>query len=578
MCDIKGNNTNKYDILCHVCLSSNRKLSVLGEFDGLFRKICNYPLGTPNIYLCWECIAMLKKMQIFQAKVVEAQRLLRFHCAEIQCIQTKSLSNLRICPRNQIIDIIYDETLETELKTYEEEKIKLYGEEKILREYKINVIGEEIDLKHTEIQNIFEDKINVNGEEIDLEHTEIKEEVEEYIDSDYCDEDIKQDFLQLIKQETELKNEKKTKSRLYKYVFDIKDGEFVKKFNADYENIKCWWQRDRESDILKKIKFKCMKCLCVWKSKTPFMKHQRKFHSATSGPYFCDICSSRFKTKQSILHHVKKHRVALECIACEFKCSSPDVMKVHLRSHKSAVQCLTCDLTLQDIKTFRMHYKATHASFVCDHCGKRCFSKHTLEKHMRHTHNFDNFECKDCKKRFKNSRSLGKHARMQHVAPTSTELAYCAPCDKQFTTRGLYYQHLSRSSKHAAERTVNSSKPKVQCPECSNVYSRKVYMMNHYRHVHVKRTNYYCSICDKYFLNNTRYKGHMRSNHEGGTKVKNKLCTVCGKGFTENRILIHHMRTHSGERPYECSHCSSRFAQKYAMQKHEKTIHGGKKS
>ncbi|XP_037296144.1 oocyte zinc finger protein XlCOF6-like isoform X3 [Manduca sexta] len=382
MCDIKGNNTNKYDILCHVCLSSNRKLSVLGEFDGLFRKICNYPLETPNIYLCWECIAMLKKMQIFQAKVVEAQRLLRLHCAEIQ----------------------------------------------------------------------------------------------------------------------------------------------------------------------------------------------------TSGPYFCDICSSRFKTKQSILHHVKKHRVALECIACEFKCSSPDVMKVHLRSHKSAVQCLTCDLTLQDIKTFRMHYKATHASFVCDHCGKRCFSKHTLEKHMRHTHNFDNFECKDCKKRFKNSRSLGKHARMQHVAPTSTELAYCVPCDKQFTTRGLYYQHLSRSSKHAAERTVNSSKPKVQCPECSNVYSRKVYMMNHYRHVHVKRTNYYCSICDKYFLNNTRYKGHMRSNHEGGTKVKNKLCTVCGKGFTENRILIHHMRTHSGERPYECSHCSSRFAQKYAMQKHEKTIHGGKKS
>ncbi|XP_037296112.1 zinc finger protein 84-like isoform X2 [Manduca sexta] len=529
MCDIKGNNTNKYDILCHVCLSSNRKLSVLGEFDGLFRKICNYPLETPNIYLCWECIAMLKKMQIFQAKVVEAQRLLRLHCAEIQCIQTKSLSNLRICPRNQIIDIIYDETLKTELKTYEEEKIKLYGEEKILREYKINVIGEEIDLKHTEIQNIFEDKINVNGqeidskhteiekilgegkinangEEIDLEHTEIKEEVEEYIDSDYCDEDIKQDFLQLIKQETELKNEKKTKSRLYKYVFDIKDGEFVKKFNADYENIKCWWQRDRESDILKKIKFKCMKCLCVWKSKTPFMKHQRKFHSATSGPYFCDICSSRFKTKQSILHHVKKHRVALECIACEFKCSSPDVMKVHLRSHKSAVQCLTCDLTLQDIKTFRMHYKATHASFVCDHCGKRCFSKHTLEKHM------------------------------------------------------------------------SSSKPKVQCPECSNVYSRKVYMMNHYRHVHVKRTNYYCSICDKYFLNNTRYKGHMRSNHEGGTKVKNKLCTVCGKGFTENRILIHHMRTHSGERPYECSHCSSRFAQKYAMQKHEKTIHGGKKS
>ncbi|XP_028155947.1 putative transcription factor Ovo-like 1 [Ostrinia furnacalis] len=65
----------------------------------------------------------------------------------------------------------------------------------------------------------------------------------------------------------------------------------------------------------------------------------------------------------------------------------------------------------------------------------------------------------------------------------------------------------------------------------------------------------------------------MKYNHEGVKKEKNKLCTVCGRGFSTNKILIHHIRTHTGERPYECGHCSARFTQKHAMRNHVAHVH-----
>ena len=36
-------------------------------------------------------------------------------------------------------------------------------------------------------------------------------------------------------------------------------------------------------------------------------------------------------------------------------------------------------------------------------------------------------------------------------------------------------------------------------------------------------------------------------------------CSVCSKAFTESGNLNTHMRVHTGERPYHCSECNKAF-------------------
>eukprot|EP00041_Stephanoeca_diplocostata_P010111 m.160451 g.160451 ORF g.160451 m.160451 type:complete len:409 (-) comp18026_c0_seq1:141-1367(-) len=66
---------------------------------------------------------------------------------------------------------------------------------------------------------------------------------------------------------------------------------------------------------------------------------------------------------------------------------------------------------------------------------------------------------------------------------------------------------------------------------------------------------------------------HVRNSPSRGTKtpvVKKHVCSDCGKGFVSASKLQRHMAVHTGDKPFACTICDTRFTQKSALKVHQK--------
>ncbi|XP_059047314.1 zinc finger protein 239-like isoform X1 [Achroia grisella] len=154
----------------------------------------------------------------------------------------------------------------------------------------------------------------------------------------------------------------------------------------------------------------------------------------------------------------------------------------------------------------------------------------------------------------------------------------CSDCGQKFDTQNIFNQHI-------AKHNHIKSKMYLNCDICDFRDIAKISLERHIMKVHPTNLYFVCEYCNESFKSKNcledhvltcsrkfREKVHSRT-HSG---EKPNECTICHSRYSQKGSLKVHLRTHSGEKPYECTICQYRCSVKGKLKIHLRT-HSGEK-
>lgn len=197
--------------------------------------------------------------------------------------------------------------------------------------------------------------------------------------------------------------------------------------------------------------------------------------------FFCDVCASIFKRRQTFLNHFLTH--------------SKD------RPHG----CSACSLTFRQTSTRDRHFSTMHQNFRSSTLERRCY------------------QCIFCDhKCYRGASDLLEHERIHFdKRPLS-----CTDCDLRFTRRSGLVGH--RREKHKTESCV--------CDECGQELKRLAAMPSHL-HVHAGILPFKCRFCEHRSRQRASLLRHERTHAAGSFRHK---CSHCGQRFTDRQCQKRH--------------------------------------
>ncbi|XP_063543021.1 zinc finger protein 91-like isoform X1 [Cydia strobilella] len=322
--------------------------------------------------------------------------------------------------------------------------------------------------------------------------------------------------------------------------------------------------------------YKCTDCIKGFNYKESFHKHLEK-HSESNGDYECDVCKQRMSTEDKLLCHKKYHERRYRCPVCGLTRVSRLTVKDHYSAFHSASHhrhCPHCGKTFKRQVSWRKHIATVHGRVrvTCAYCEKSYANRDVLKAHMivRHPTEVSAGEvtkshvCQECGMAFKAPSQLKIHS----VKHSLSRDYYCVECDKSFKSASILKHHLKTASTH-----VSYTELPLACEHCDKRFAIRRDLERHTNRVHLNIKPFQCDRCEKAYVNAWSLNEHRRLVHEGFKRPLKYPCPMCDKVFDRNQILKGHIRTHTGERPYQCSRCPAQFTQASILGTHVKLIH-----
>ncbi|XP_044575577.1 zinc finger protein 260-like [Cotesia glomerata] len=250
------------------------------------------------------------------------------------------------------------------------------------------------------------------------------------------------------------------------------------------------------------------------------------------------------------------------CPECKKPFSSRSLMRRHFMVHtgERPYRCETCGRRFSQLGALNFHKKLHEdPPYRCDRCSKPFMRPSDLEKHLR-THTGEKpFTCQVCGKNFTQLVAVQQHERVH----TGDKPFRCRICGKTFSQS-------ANKSKH--EKIHQKGLKPFICDLCGRSFSDNEEMEEH-KAGHGGEKVRECDFCGMKFKKFSEVIDHVRRYH---TFERPHTCDFCQKAFYSLYSLKQHIMTHTGQKPFACAECPSKFTQKGNLQKHFSRKHPGK--
>ncbi|CAF4913224.1 unnamed protein product [Pieris macdunnoughi] len=572
--------------ICDGCLSKDRVLTSFSyEFLYLYSQLLGTPLNMKTINMCWECCAVLRKVERFKKQIKKAQNCM------LDLVENHSLSKLK---QTKCLKIDYSshEIESKDFKTEDESLYKSLGMQDFSNHnithnfYNNNGFNSETDLhRNNDVKCEFFSHNNYETEfdYVDADCTDVFYSVDEKIvktleEFDESDEEPLRN--KKIKTKEKMKKETKRREKASGVVMNARVMKKLQQLNVNGDHLEMvllsWEEVESERQAtLQNPKFmrhahKCHQCALGFNHACKLEEHMKK-HQPCEGSVECDSCHIQCKDKQALASHRRRHRVRWRCVVCGGCWSRASVAADHVHRHHAGPTpthtCNMCGHRDTTLGKLRNHIKKAHSGqHKCELCDKVFRDKTSLRKHLFIHSGVKEYSCSECGKQFLFKKAMEIHL-VTHQSPA---YMYCYQCDMTFKNQMSYNQHMKYNLKH-----IDPDKLKYACKLCDKKFVKAKRLEEHNMAVHLKITHIQCPVTGCTFACSSRavLRSHRRAIHAQHVTSRNHVCDMCGKAYTTKKSLEGHLRMHSGERPFRCTKCPAAFGYESALYNHNKLVH-----